>query len=141
MIRQLAHVSLFTDQLEEMRRFYVEGLGLRFAFPMKSSDGEDFGLYFDAGNSSFVEIFDRKGAQAIWGGDDSRIERGTAFRHLCFEVTGLDAFCARLRARGVQVSEPSLGMDRARQAWTADPDGNPVELLDYTSDSAQLRRG
>jgi hypothetical protein len=32
-------------------------------------------------------------------------------------------------------------MDQSRQAWTADPDGNPIELMEYTARSAQLRRG
>ncbi len=141
MIRQLAHLCLFTDQLEAMRRFYADTLGLRFAFPLRNPAGETFGLYFDAGHSTFIEVFDRAGAQAVWGGSDARIERGTAFRHFCFEVTGLDALCVTLRERGLSVTEPSVGMDGSRQAWTADPDGNPIELMEYTAESAQLRRG
>jgi len=140
MIRQLAHVCLYTDRLEEMRRFYGDTLGLRFAFPLNDGMGKTFGIYFDAGNSSFIEIFDRKGAQAMWGGSDARIERGTAFRHMCFEVTGLDALRTALRAKGVDVSEPKVGMDLSRQAWAKDPDGNPIELMEYTASSAQLRR-
>src|SRR5512147_169190 len=140
MIRQLAHICLYTDRLEEMRRFYADVLGLRFAFPLEDGQGRPFGLYFDAGHSTFIEIFDRRGAQAMWGGADAGVERGTAFRHLCFEVTGLDAVRAELRARGLDVTEPTVGMDRSRQAWTADPDGNPIELMEYTAESAQLRR-
>jgi catechol 2,3-dioxygenase-like lactoylglutathione lyase family enzyme len=139
-IRQLAHLCLFTDQLEALRRFYVDGLGLRFAFPLANPAGQTFGLYFDAGHSTFVEVFDRVGAQAMWGGDAPRVERGSAFRHLCFEVTDLDALRSALLAKGLSVSEPTLGMDGSRQAWTADPDGNPVELMEYTAASAQLRR-
>lgn len=141
MIRQLAHLCLFTDRLEELRRFYVDGLGLRLAFPLENpATRQVFGLYFAAGHSTFVEVFDRAGAQAMWGGDDPRVERGTGFRHLCFEVTGLDALRRELIARGVQVTEPRTGMDGSRQAWTADPDGNPVELMEYTAESLQLRR-
>jgi catechol 2,3-dioxygenase-like lactoylglutathione lyase family enzyme len=54
MIRQLAHLCLCTDRLDEMRRFYGETLGLRFAFPLADGAGKAFGLYFDAGNSTFV---------------------------------------------------------------------------------------
>jgi len=141
MIRQLAHLCLYTDRLEEMRRFYGETLGLRFAFPLNDGAGKAFGLYFDAGNSTFIEIFDRQGAQAMWGGAEARIERGTAFRHLCFEVTGLDHLRTQLRARGVDVTEPKVGMDLSRQAWISDPDGNRIELMEYTAQSSQLRRG
>ncbi len=141
MIRQLAHVCLYTDRLGELRRFYEETLGLRFAFALNDDAGKAFGAYLDAGHSTFVELFDRRGAQARWGGSDARVERGTAFRHLCFEVTDLDALRARLQGRGAAVTEPTVGMDGSRQAWTADPDGNPVELMEYTAASLQLRRG
>ncbi len=140
MIRQLAHVCLYTDRLQEMRRFYGDTLGLRFAFPLNDGGGKPFGFYFDAGNTTFIEIFDRKGAQAMWGGNDARTEPGTAFRHLCFEVTGLDQLRTTLRARGIEVTEPRVGMDLSRQAWVADPDGNRIELMEYTASSAQLRR-
>jgi len=140
-IRQLAHICLFTDRLEELRRFYVEGLGLRFAFPLENPETKEvFGLYFAAGHSTFIEVFDRRGAQKMWGGDDPRVERGTGFRHLCFEVTGLDLLREKLLARGLQVTEPKGGLDGSRQAWTTDPDGNPVELMEYTGASLQLRR-
>ncbi len=140
MIRQLAHVCLYTDRLEEMRRFYVDALGLRFAFPLNDGSGKPFGFYFDAGNTTFIEIFDRKGAQAMWGGNDARVEQGTAFRHLCFEVTGLEQLRTTLRAKGIDVTEPKVGMDLSRQAWVSDPDGNRIELMEYTASSAQLRR-
>ncbi len=141
MIRQIAHVCLYTDRLEEMRRWYVDGLGLRLAFPFENPEtGATFGLYFDAGNSTFLEIFDRKGAAEMWGGEVRQVERGTDHRHLCFEVTGLDALRARLLERRLEVTEPKVGLDHSRQAWTADPDGNPVELMEYTAESLQLRR-
>jgi catechol 2,3-dioxygenase-like lactoylglutathione lyase family enzyme len=141
MIRQLAHLCLYTDRLDEMRRFYTDVLGLRLAFPLNDPAGQPFGFYFDAGHSTFIEVFDRQGAQAMWGGSDARIEPGTAFRHLCFEVTGLDALREQLLARGVDVTEPRVSMDLSRQAWTSDPDGNRIELMEYTASSSQLRRG
>ena len=140
MIRQLAHVCYYTDNLEGMKQFYADSLGLRSVFPFSNPEGDVFGVYLDAGNSTFIEIFDRKKAQAMWGGEDRTNERGTTYRHLCFEVTGLDAFRTALIAKGVNVSEPKTGMDASRQAWTADPDGNPIELMEYTHDSAQLKR-
>ena len=139
MIRQLAHVCLYTDQMEEMRRFYVEILGLGFHFAMKNPEGKTFGVYLSSGSHTFIEIFDRKGAQDMWGGDDKRIERGTSVKHLCFEVSGLDEYRTHLIAKGLSVTEPREGMECARQAWTADPDGTPIELMEYTFQSWQLR--
>jgi hypothetical protein len=61
----------------------------------------------------------------MWGGAEAAIERGTAFRHLCFEVTGLDSLRRQLRARGVDVTEPTVGMDMSRQAWISDRQPRP----------------
>jgi len=36
------------------------------------------------------------------------------------------------------ISEISMGMDNARQAWIADPDGNAIELMEYGHSSLQL---
>jgi lactoylglutathione lyase len=140
MIRQLAHTCFFTDDLEGMKKFYTETLGLRFAFSMSDNEGKTFGIYLDAGHSSFIEIFDREGAQGMWGGNDTKIERGTGYRHLCLQLNGLDGYPASLVEKGLSVSEPAVGIDHSRQAWIADPDGNPIELMEYTRDSLQLIR-
>ena len=44
---------------------------------------------------------------------------------------------AHLRGRGVEVSDPKLGSDQSWQAWITDPDGNRIELHDYTAESWQ----
>ena len=66
---------------------------------------------------------------------------GNRYGHLCFEVTGLAGFRDALLARGVSVGEIREGLDGSLQAWLADPDGNRVELMEYTRRSAQLAPG
>ncbi|MCL5270108.1 MAG: VOC family protein [bacterium] len=57
--------------------------------------------------------------------------------HICLEVDDIQATAAALRERGVDVSEIKLGGDQSWQAWLADPDGNRIELHQYTPDSWQ----
>ena len=38
----------------------------------------------------------------------------------------------------MEVTEIKLGMDKSRQAWIADPDGNQIELMEYGPASMQL---
>jgi lactoylglutathione lyase len=139
MIRQLAHLCFFTDHLPHMIGFYRDTLGLPVQFTLNADDGKLIGYYFACGNSSFIEIFDQSAAVRQWGGKVQALTPGSQYRHLCFEVTGLDDFKRLLEDRGLQVSEISLGMDHSRQAWIADPDGNPIELMEYTHQSLQLR--
>ena len=42
-----------------------------------------------------------------------------------------------LRAQGVESTEMELGGDGAWQAWITDPDGNRIELHQYTDASLQ----
>ena len=77
-------------------------------------------------------------AAEVWGGKVEELNIGTRYRHFCLEVTGLDEYCKQLKARGVSVTDISLGMDNSRQAWIADPDGNQIELMEYGPSSLQL---
>lgn len=140
MIKKLAHVCLFTDQLPEMIAFYRDTMGFPIKFSMKNDAGVDFGYYFATGDMTFVEIFDQRRAVAQWGGEVVAMKSNhTAHaRHFCFEVSGLEQEVARLEAKGLKVRPVAIGMDHSKQAWIKDPDGNDIELMEYTPRSLQL---
>ena len=138
MIRQVAHLNFVTNDLNAVIDFYVNKLGLKVKFTLDNAAGQPFGYYFDCGNSTFIEVFDQALADQQWGGGVWALTPGTQYKHFCFEVTGLEAFCATLKSKGVEVTEISLGMDHSRQAWVKDPDGNSIELMEYGASSLQL---
>ena len=47
---------------------------------------------------------------------------------------------AMLESRGIEVTNMKTGIDHSIQAWIKDPDGNAIELMEYTHASLQLRR-
>ena len=141
MIRQLAHLCFYTDRLEQMVHFYRDNLGLPVKFTLDDDAGQLMGYYFECGNSTFIEIFDRALAVRQWGGQAQALVSYGQYKHFCLEVTGLDELKPALEKRGVQVTAITLGMDHSRQAWIADPDGNAIELMEYTYQSLQLQRG
>jgi catechol 2,3-dioxygenase-like lactoylglutathione lyase family enzyme len=140
MIKKLAHLCLFTDQLDTMIAFYRDVMGFPVKFTMKNDDGFAFGYYFATGEVTFVEIFDQRGAVKQWGGTVAALRKNqdTHMRHFCFEVDGLEDVCAQFVAKGIQVRPISVGMDHSKQAWIKDPDGNDIELMEYTPKSLQL---
>jgi catechol 2,3-dioxygenase-like lactoylglutathione lyase family enzyme len=138
MIRQLAHLNFVTNNLDKIIGFYVNKLGLKVKFTLSNKEGQPFGYYFECGQSTFLEFFDQTLAAEEWGGEVRELTQGTRYQHFCLEVTGLDEYCQKLRNRGVEVTEITLGMDNSRQAWVADPDGNEIELMEYGPDSLQL---
>ena len=138
MIRKLAHLCLVTDQLEPMREFYTQQLGLSVQFIFHHDDGGTFGYYLSCGDTTFIEIFDRAGKAKQWG-DGGPLRAGNQINHFCFEVTGLKDLHTVLIARGVKIGDITTGMDGSLQAWTSDPDGNAIEFMDYTHASWQLQ--
>jgi lactoylglutathione lyase/glyoxylase I family protein len=58
-------------------------------------------------------------------------------RHFCFEVDGIEALVTELEGKGIKVRPLKVGMDHSKQAWIKDPDGNDIELMEYTPKSLQ----
>jgi catechol 2,3-dioxygenase-like lactoylglutathione lyase family enzyme len=120
--------------------FYSKNLGLPVKFSFTNKDGEVFGHYLDCGDSSFIEIFDRVLKIKQWGGKLEPLSYGTQQNHFCLEVTGLRDFKAALESKGMKLSDIQQGMDHSLQSWTSDPDGNPIEFMEYTAQSLQIQR-
>jgi lactoylglutathione lyase len=138
MIRKLAHLNFVTNDLEKIIDFYVNALGMKVKFTLNNKEDKPFGYYFACGDTTFLEFFDQVMAAEMWGGKVEELNIGTRYKHFCLEVTGLDEYCRTLKEKGVEVTEIKLGMDNSRQAWIADPDGNAIELMEYSYSSFQL---
>ena len=142
-VKRLAHLCFKTDHLDKMVPFYRDVLGLPVKFTMTNKDGDVFGYYFACGECSFVELFDQRGAVRQWGGEVTTLKTtaaGTLYQHFCLEVNGLEAERAQLVAKAIPVTEIAVGMDGSKQCWIKDPDGNDIELMEYTRDSMQLKK-
>jgi len=67
------------------------------------------------------------------------LEERIGYQHFAVEVDDLAAFEQELNSRGVAPeSAIHVGPDNTRQQWLVDPDGNRIELHEYTADSLQL---
>ncbi len=129
MITGLAHICFTVSNLQRSIDFYGHKLGLKPLFEFRRDDGSQFGQYFHLGQRTFLELFE--------GEIDANPER-PAYRHFCLEIDDIQATVAEFRKQGVEVSDPKLGNDRSWQAWLNDPDGNRIELHQYTAESKQL---
>jgi catechol 2,3-dioxygenase-like lactoylglutathione lyase family enzyme len=128
MIRNLAHLCFIVRDLDASIRFYCEQLGLKLAFVRTNPAGQRYGAYIFVGARNFLELFT---------GDVPKDIAPGRYQHVCFEVDDMPGTVQKLRAAGVEVSEPKVGMDRSLQAWLSDPDGNKIELHQYTAESLQ----
>lgn len=145
MIKQLAHLCLKTSQLARLTMFYRDALGATVTFRYLNRTGEPIGCYFAFGGNTFIEVFDHADAHRRSGSakpceplEEPRDPWLMRYNHFCLQVEGLDAFVAQLESRGVTVTGRKTGNDRSHQAWIKDPDGNLIELQEYTTLSRQF---
>lgn len=130
MIKALAHLCIFTKDLERTRQFYCDVLGFKPHFDFLK-DGKLFGFYLQVAPQQFVEFF--------------KVEPNTEFgkpcvHHLCFETDDIDADREKLIQAGVAVTAKKLGCDQTWQCWFKDPNGVDIEFQQYTPKSAQYLR-
>lgn len=127
MLVALNHVCLRVSDLEASCRFYEEQLGLTRGPVFRDEAGQVTGVYLHIGGRSFLELFPAEGP----------VE---PLNHMCLEVTELEALIAKLRAAGVQTTDIFLGRSKAWIASIWDPDGNLIELNEYSREDAWMRQ-
>ena len=130
MIKSLAHLCVFAQNLEASRVFYCDVLGLPRHFDFHK-DGKLFGFYLQVAPHQFIEIFS---ATAPAETKHQRIH------HFCLEVTDIDALREQLLRHGVTVTPKKFGCDQTWQCWCKDPDGTEIEFQQYTPQSSQFSR-
>jgi lactoylglutathione lyase len=141
LITRLAHVCFKTDKMPEMIVFYRDVLGLPIKFDLKNDAGISFGYYFDLGNRTFLEIFDNQLAARQWNYTARPFERPASmhYGHFCLESPDLAQLKAQWLEKGLKSTEIKSGMDGSLQMWIDDPDGNAIEVMQYTPDSLQTK--
>ena len=130
MIKALAHLCVFSTDLERSRVFYCDALGLKKHFDFHKN-GKLFGFYLQVAPGQFIEIFQTVAGLEI---------RHQRIHHFCLEVENIDALREKLLAHGIAVTPKKLGCDQTWQCWCQDPDGTEVEFQQYTPQSSQFAK-
>lgn len=133
MVKGIAHLAFRVTDMERSVRFYETALGFSRKFDLHDEHDAPWIVYLRVNDRQFVELFHSKDPVAFDG-----VRSG--YQHLCVEVTDIVALAADLAKRGIRIVHPVItGRDGNRQCWIADPDGNPIELMEYGADALQLR--
>ena len=130
MVKALAHLCVFSNDLSRSLDFYCGALGLKRHFDF-FKDGALFGFYLQIAPGQFIEIFQ--------AGPKTEI-KNQRIHHFCLEVDDLDALREKLTKHGVEVTQKKLGCDQTWQCWCKDPDGTDVEFQQYTPKSSQFTK-
>lgn len=125
------HVAFWCRDIEASIAWYTDFLGCREAFRSHKPDGDLALVYIQFGPDQFVELFP--------GGDAGHVGEapptGSGYRHLCLTVHDLPAAVAVLRAKGIEIKEPWVGLSGALICFIEDLDGNKIELAELNATS------
>ncbi len=131
MIKTIGHVAFDAYQFEATLDFYTRVLEFPEMFRLRNDEGEVWIVYLRISDTAFLELFPKVG--------EPPTPRDGHFSHLCLEVTNIDHTVFLLQGRGAPIDvEVQTGADGNKQAWTHDPEGNRIELMEMNPNSMQL---
>ncbi len=143
MIIGFHHAAISTPNLEQFLAFYCGTLGCELAWtfgwdaPSPEADAVT-GLSNSSAKAamlklgdSFVEVFEFTSPAT----EKRQIERpvnGHGITHICLQVEDIHSEYDRLRAAGMRFHCPPQAQDTGFVTYGRDPDGNVIELLEFT---------
>ncbi|MEE8458390.1 MAG: VOC family protein [Phycisphaerales bacterium] len=135
-IRGLGEIALRVDDLDGMRAFYEDVVGLRlmkrFEHAVFLRIAEGYG-----GHTQILALFDRAAApnrpdffETTFRGVD---QPGSPLDHLAFEIdlSNIETERRRLESLGVEIKPDEFGFVHWRSIFFRDPEGNMVEFVAY----------
>lgn len=149
---EVMHLSFYTDQMDKMRDFYENKLGLKAKIIMKYgaykgqvsrgawakraiSDPEGIAyIFIELAPGQYLELFNRADDQLEHEKPDTRL----GYSHYALMVDDIFEAREELVKAGIEIDiEPNKGQSETWQMWIHDPDGNKFEIMQYTALSLQ----
>ena len=126
---RMEHYLVLSDDIDKTRDFYRDTLGLREGFRPQL---EFPGYWLYVGETPCIHIAEWR-TYATWTAEvgipiSTKAPSTGAVDHIAFNASGFDDMRARLKSRGVDVSENLLDEIGLRQLFFHDPNGVPIEL-------------
>lgn len=149
---EIMHLSFYTDQMDKMRDFYENKLGLKAKIIMKygaykgqtsrgawaeqakiNPDGIAY-IFIELAPRQYLELFNRADHQLEHEMPDTRL----GYSHFALMVDDIFEAREELVKAGIEIDiEPNKGQSETWQMWIHDPDGNKFEIMQYTDLSLQ----
>ncbi|MBZ7674475.1 VOC family protein [Klebsiella grimontii] len=125
---KIAHIALWTRQLEQQAHFWVSFFDGEINEKYCSQTNPGFESFFvKIGDNIAIELMTKPGLVALTADNNS-----TGWAHLAISVGGaenVDRLAKRADAQGILVSPPRTTGDGYYEAVIKDPDGNLIEIV------------
>jgi glyoxylase I family protein len=143
MIIGFHHAAISTPDLARSTQFYKDVIGCSEAWTFAWEAGSEAadamtGLKDSAARAvmlqlgeSYLEIFEFS-SPPPQAGDPARPVCDHGITHICLQVRNLHAEHDRMKAAGMEFLSPPLAQESGYVVYGRDPDGNVVELIEFT---------
>lgn len=148
----IMHVSFYAKDLEKIREFYEDKLGCKAKMLVRNyayKDKPDHGfykqaisdpngitlVYFEVAPGQFIEFFPAREDQ------EPAVEynKHVGYAHFSLTVDDIHKTRDELIEKGIPIDiEPNIGNSHTWQMWIQDPEGNRIEIMQYTDQSYQI---
>lgn len=150
-ITGIMHVSFYTDQLDKMRDFYENKLGFKPKIVTKAIaykgrknyfgeiaeiDPEKIVIVYDEIISGqYIELFPKKPNQKAKEPANYRL----GYAHFSLLVDDIFEAKEELLKKGIELdTDITKGPSETYKLWIHDPDGNMIEIMQFTEKSYQI---
>ena len=127
-ITGVAHVALYSADINQSRQFYKDFLGFAEPFDLKNADGTLSLTFIKINDRQYIELF------------PERQPNSDRLAHVSVETDDIDGMRDFLASKGVKVpNKVPTGRIGNRNFNITDPDGHTLELVQYLPNGWSLR--
>jgi glyoxylase I family protein len=143
MIKGFHHAAISTPNLQRCINFYTNVIGGEVAWDFGWDKGtpeadEVTGVQNSAAKAAmlkigetFLEVFEFSAPDQTPRSTERPVNLH-GITHICLEVTDINGEYERLKAAGMKFNCPPQSQDGSSMVYGRDPDGNTVELIEFT---------
>ena len=136
MIKDIAHIALNPLDMDKTVAYFDHVFGWKKVFELHKENGDPWIVYLKICKGHFLELFyDGKNDR-----DYAFDFKKTGYNHLCVTVGDIRKTLQEIYEKGyIDSPEPEIEKSGCKNLWLYDPDGNGIELQEYTPESVQMQ--
>ncbi len=135
MIKTIDHIGIMVNDIQKSVDFYTSVLGFSIATKIEMAEAGLSAVFIEK-NGSKIELMEFRGKKVPKRSEAAKLKLGgnsiPINDHITFSVENIESTVSELKEKGVVFDlEPMQLEDGIKLAYFKDPNGVPIELIEY----------